>query len=182
MRIRLDKITALFLAIALILPADPLPVRAQLLQPGTSAGEGPSAVSAIHLSPAHGTLESMTPGTGPVIFHIQEAHGSFEVQQNILELLRELKKEFGVQLVFLEGSAFPLDRELLRYAPENRLLEQEVLDVLARKSLISGPELFLLEDDTVEAYGIESTGAYTHNGKAFRDVTTLRQSICRLSA
>lgn len=117
-----------------------------------------------------GIVQTAQEGEGPVIFHIQTAHGNYEAQKKIQALLHYLSKTYGIRTVFVEGSASKLDPGLLRFVPGGRRLTLQIADSLAKKSLVKGVELFLLGKPTAEAYGIENLEAYIRNGKAFQAV------------
>ena len=74
-----------------------------------------------------------------------------------------MRKNYGVRTLLLEGTSFKLDPELLQFFPTRPDLTREVAEGLAKKALIKGSELFLLEARDAEAYGIENRGAYVAN-------------------
>jgi hypothetical protein len=117
-----------------------------------------------------GTIETVRQGQGPAIIHIQTAHGNFEAQKKIAAILHYLKNQYGFKILLLEGSAFKLDPEMLRFFPGHPVETMEVNEELARKAIVKGPELFLLDEKEAEGYGIEELDAYRANVKAFRDV------------
>ena len=49
-------------------------------------------------------VEHFTPGRGPLIFHIQTVHGSYEAQMKIAALLHEIDRRYGMDLLLLENS------------------------------------------------------------------------------
>lgn len=121
-----------------------------------------------------GTIEAIRAGNGSLIIHIQEAHGNPEGQESIRRILHHLRKNYGVNLVLLEGSAFKLHPELLRFYPDDPKRNQELWTRLMEKGLLTGPEFYLGEDPTAEAYGIEEIQPYVQNGRAFVDVLNAR--------
>jgi hypothetical protein len=121
-----------------------------------------------------GTLEDLISGHGPAIVHIQTAHGNFEAQKNIQAILHHLKKNYGIKTLFVEGSAFKLHPEMLRLFPEMPL-NQAIAEDLAKRALVQGPELFLLEEKDAEAYGIEEAATYGNNLDAFKSVLLEQQ-------
>ena len=117
--------------------------------------------------PSHlGTVEKVFSGKGPALIHIQTAHGNYEAQKSIEALLQLLKRDYGIKTVFVEGSAFELHSERLNFFPDNPKLNRDVADQLTRQALVKGPELFLLNNQDVKAYGIENAETY---GKALTD-------------
>ncbi len=129
-----------------------------------------------------GDLQYFKPGKGPMVVHLQTAHGHYQAQEQIRALLHHLDKQYGIKTLLVEGSAFKLDPAILDFFPANPKLTQEANDALTRAALVKGPELYLLDqyhatkkgDVRAEsrAYGIENLEAYRENGVAFVDVLT----------
>ncbi|MFA7001385.1 MAG: hypothetical protein WC352_04495, partial [Candidatus Omnitrophota bacterium] len=170
----------------------PLPQAAAQTEIRTDALAAVSAFNPI-IPTDLGTLETVRQGRGPSIIHIQTAHGNFEAQKKIASILADLKDRYGFKTLFLEGSAFKLDTEMLRFFPNHPRETLEVNEELAQKALVKGPELFLLEARDAEGYGIEELEAYRANVRAFCDVQaaktrtaqfleTLNRQIERLTA
>jgi len=122
-----------------------------------------------------GTIQSQFRGNGPLLIHIQTAHGNYEAQKKIHGILRHLKEAYGIKHLFVEGSAFKLRPELLRFYPDRMDLTRDVLEELAKMAYVKGPELFLAETPEAEAYGIENLDSYVLNGKAFVEVLTQQE-------
>jgi glutamate dehydrogenase/leucine dehydrogenase/phosphomannomutase len=124
-----------------------------------------------------GKLEHFNAGQNnkPAIFHVQTAHGHYEAQQQIREILRYLDQQYGVKTVLVEGSAFKLEPELLNFFPKDPALTSKVNDALTKRAIVKGPELYLLESKGANAYGIEELKAYRENGVAFVNVLEEKQ-------
>ncbi|MFA6600554.1 MAG: UTP--glucose-1-phosphate uridylyltransferase, partial [Candidatus Omnitrophota bacterium] len=122
-----------------------------------------------------GTIESILAGHGPALIHIQTAHGNYEAQKKIQGILHYLKDQYDVKTLFIEGSSFQLDPEMLRFFPDYMDKTMEVNDALTKEAIVKGPELFLLEEPEAKAYGIEDVGAYRANLEAFRAVLTQKE-------
>lgn len=119
-----------------------------------------------------GTIESIHSGAGPVLIHIQTAHGNYEAQKKIQAILHHLKESYGIKTLFVEGSALKLRPEILRLFPQEMDLTMEIADDLTKKAWVKGSELFLLEAREAGAYGIENLESYRDNIDAFRAVLT----------
>lgn len=145
---------------------------------GPSFSEVPSAASVfqIDLPPELGTVQEVHSNSGPVIVQVQTAHGSFEAQKNIQAILRHLKNTYGFDLLLLEGSSSQLYPELLEFFPGRNDLNQKAAEELTRQSLVKGDELFLLEDRTAKAYGIENVPVYLGARKSFKEVLLAREA------
>ncbi len=129
----------------------------------------------LQLPPELGTIHTITTGAGPTLIHIQTAHGNYEAQQKIQGILKHLKNHYGIKLLFLEGSAFKLKSEFLRFYPSEMATTMKVLDQLTQKAIVKGAELFLAENEKTEAYGIEDLEAYVSNGNTFKDVLVQKE-------
>jgi len=170
------KLTSLFTTAFFILTQVILPSKGWAMSPPVTLTEvKASAPFQLELPPELGTIETLISGTGPTVIHIQEAHGSYEVQKKIQGILHHLKDEYGIKLLLLEGNAFKLHPELLRFFPGRMDLTMQVAEELAKKSIVTGPELFLAKEQDGEAYGIENLNAYVSNGEAFVNVLTQKE-------
>ncbi len=122
-----------------------------------------------------GSIDELLTGNGPTIIHIQTAHGNYGVQKKIQAILHHLKNQYGIKLLLLEGSSEKLRPELLDLFPKDHALTMDIADRLAKKSLVKGAELFLLEARDANGYGIEDVSAYVENGRAFKLVLSERE-------
>lgn len=138
------------------------------------AREGNPAVPfELKIPPTLGKIETLVSGNGPAVIHIQEAHGSYEGQKQIFQILKHLEKNYGIKQILLEGTAFKLHNDLLQFYPRDRERTLKDLDRLAKKSLVTGPEFLMAQDKEVESYGIEEIETYKENSRVF--VSVLRQ-------
>ena len=117
-----------------------------------------------------GSIENLSSGPGPTLIHIQTAHGNYEAQKKIQSILELLNKQYGFKWLFLEGSAFKLDPDRLKFFPDEMDLTLKIADDLTREALVKGAELFLLQNQETKAYGIEELKTYVDNGRAFKAV------------
>src|SRR5437879_2537622 len=94
------KFISFFTAILVILnqlSATPLyaagatPLEVKTLNPGFQ----------LSLPPDLGTVQTLHSGNGPVLIHIQTAHGNYEAQKKIEAILHYLKDNYGVKTLFL---------------------------------------------------------------------------------
>lgn len=129
----------------------------------------------LSLPPDLGIIQALVSGDGPTIIHLQNAHGNYEAQKKIQAILHYLREHYGIKILFLEGSASRLNPELLAFAPGDKSRNLQIADSLAKKSLVKGAELFLLEAPDAAAYGIENIQDYISNGKAFEGVVTQQE-------
>jgi len=124
-----------------------------------------------------GKIESITPAKNnanqnPVIIHIRDAHGSYEAQLRIKDILQYLQNSYGVSNIFLEGAEGDLDSSLFKIFKDEEL-NYKVADYLAKAGDLSGAELFLadhLSDKTLLASGVEDLESYAANFVSFTKV------------
>ncbi|MBI3313451.1 MAG: hypothetical protein HYZ83_04400, partial [Candidatus Omnitrophica bacterium] len=135
----------------------------------------PSADFKLDLPPELGTIQALISGPGPVLIQIQTAHGNYEAQKKIQAILHHLKKQYGIDLLLLEGSASKLNPELLDFFGGRKNLNMKMAEALTRQALVKGDELFLIEEPKTQAYGIENIPAYRRNREAFKAVLTQRE-------
>ncbi len=125
----------------------------------------------------------------PSLVYLEDAHGEPEAQKNIQAILEHLQKEYGVKTFFLEGAWSQLDPKLLNFT-ENQKANQDILERLAEKGIVGGPENFLWENSQNDAggqtpmavrvrerglspvtgFGIEDLDLYKKNLEQFRAV------------
>ncbi len=119
--------------------------------------------------------------SSPVIIHIQDAHGSYQAQTHIKEILEHLTKTYDIDLVFLEGGVGKVDPNLLRFFKDDQK-NLDLADVFVKEGLVGGAEVFLLQEDSkkagkVDAYGVEEIEFYRKNLEAYREVYSKRQPL-----
>ncbi|MBI3314259.1 MAG: WD40 repeat domain-containing protein [Candidatus Omnitrophica bacterium] len=109
-----------------------------------------------------------------LILHIQNAHGNYEAQTKIKDLLDYLYKTYGFKLIFVEGAAEQLNAEYLKLFPDAERNNQ-LADSLAQKGELTGSELYLMDAPSdVRAVGIEKTDLYRANYEAFKKVYAVK--------
>jgi|GEM_PF-673097 len=157
---------ALFTMIFFIVTQVLTPLPARAFSPEVKVSSG----FRLDLPSELGTVQALHAGTGPTLFHIQDAHGNYEAQKKIQAILQYLKEKQGVRLLLLEGSALKLQPELIRLFPRRMDFTHAVLDELAKDAMAQGEELFLADHPDVQAFGVENLEAYLANGRTFREV------------
>ncbi|MFZ5801828.1 MAG: hypothetical protein ACOY3K_01780 [Candidatus Omnitrophota bacterium] len=143
---------------------------------GVSSRTAASALSGLAIPAQLGKLDHLKTAQGPAIVHIQTAHGNFEAQKNIQALLNHLTKTLGIKTVLVEGAVAKLDPKVLEFFPQNKTLNRKANDYLTKKALVHGAELYLLDEKSASAYGIEDLAAYKANEQAFIEVLKAKES------
>jgi hypothetical protein len=136
----------------------------------------------VGLSPEIGKVEISLFGEGrlapAVVFHIQDAHGSAEAQENIFRILSSFhaKKQLGT--VFLEGASGPLSAKSL--APfKDASKNEEFINRLFRRNLINGAAKFLGKNTDVPAFGAEDPLLYRKNIETYRAFFKAKPAVRR---
>ncbi|MFZ4763949.1 MAG: hypothetical protein ACOYMN_03265, partial [Roseimicrobium sp.] len=122
------------------------------------------------------TVDKWIPGTGKTIFHIQTAHGQYQAEKQIEFLLTHLEKNYGVDTLLMEGASQPINPEIINFFPDDRKMTLEAVDAFMRHSVISGPELFLLNSGKAKGLGIEDEATYEQNLQDFASVISSRDA------
>jgi|GEM_PF-2974685 len=130
----------------------------------------------ISVPSAVATVDKLIPGNGKTIFHIQTAHGQYQAEKQIEFLLAHLEKNYGVETLLMEGASEALNPEIINFFPEDRKSTLEVVDAFVRHSVISGPEVFLLNSGKTQGLGIEDEAVYEQNLQDFVSVVNARDA------
>ncbi|MFZ5801729.1 MAG: hypothetical protein ACOY3K_01270 [Candidatus Omnitrophota bacterium] len=105
-----------------------------------------------------------------LVLHIQDAHGNYDAQVRIKEILKFLRKEYGFDLLFVEGGVGEQKAEDLKFFPDPEI-NSRIADELTKKGIMSGPELYLLDEpEGMKTIGIEEADLYRGNYAAFLQV------------
>lgn len=133
----------------------------------------------ITIPQAWGNIEEVFQGLPdkPLVVHIQDAHSNYEAQVSIKNILGHLHKEYGMNVVHVEGASTKLDPSVFKnsYIKEANV---KVADYMMREGMLSGAEAFAVEAETpVELYGIEDRLLYMENVRTFRSVYSHRQDL-----
>lgn len=130
----------------------------------------------ISVPSAVATIDKLISGNSKTIFHIQTAHGQYQAEKQIEALLTHLEKNYGVETLLMEGASQPLNPEIINFFPEDRKSTLEAVDAFVRHSVVSGPEVFLLNSGKARGLGIEDEAAYEQNLQDFAAVISARDS------
>lgn len=155
-----------------------------LLQPGEIIADGvyvPTLIDQLELPEALGAvgrrhLSNTSSTSSSSIILVQDAHSSYEAQQNIKGILEHLSVQYDADLFFLEGGMGEIDPSLLEFFSDDEW-NLRLADLFTRDGVIGGTELFLLNNSLknktsrkVEAYGVEKAELYRENLTDFRAV------------
>lgn len=120
---------------------------------------------------------------GPLVVHVQDAHANYEGQKNIKNILTHLEKEYGVNLVQVEGAISNKLNPAVFATSWHQEGNLKLADFMMRQGRLSGPEAFAMEfPDKVSLYGIEDSLLYVENLKTFRKVYSYQEDITQYIA
>gem|GEM_PF-4105810 len=113
-------------------------------------------------------------GSAAMLVHIQDAHGNYEAQNQIKNLIAHLEKAYGFSALFLEGSDAEIDPSIYHFFKEPAL-NLQLSDALLKEGELSGAEMHLIEQmesrsKRISAYGIEKTEFYKNDLQLFKKV------------
>ncbi len=125
----------------------------------------------IQLNSQYGSLEekfvsSKENATRSVIL-IQDAHGVYDAQKNIRNLIESFQNQYGFNLVGLEGGKGKQDHTLLRSFPDKKVSEVVVDRYLRRGELSGGEAAAILGSQSAIYYGLEDEELYFKNRNSF---------------
>ena len=118
-----------------------------------------------------GTVKSRHQGKGDrIVVHIQDAHCNYEAQTNINKILDQLSKDYGVEMISVEGAEGIVDTAWFKAFPDAEI-RKEVADYFMKKGEITGAEFFSINSDYEGTiFGAEDRDYYVKNLKAFTEV------------
>ncbi len=107
----------------------------------------------------------------PTFIHIQDAHTNAPIQRKISHLLKYVKDTYNINTFAFEGAHKKIDPNVLKIT-ENKNNNLVIANYLLEKGLITGGELFVLEQSgsstEINVSGIEDLDRYKDNIKLFR--------------
>jgi membrane glycosyltransferase len=115
----------------------------------------------------------------PTLFHIQDAHASFQAQQNITNTLMHLVEEQKIDAIFVEGAMGRLDPKILSL-DDNENDREKVIKKLKEYGVLGGIESFLLENE-VKTFGVEEEKLYLQNLTDYRSAFAFKNARYKVS-
>ncbi|RJP56377.1 MAG: hypothetical protein C4541_12475 [Candidatus Auribacter fodinae] len=110
------------------------------------------------------------------IIHIQDAHCIEEAQLNIASMLRDLSRDYNIQLIGLEGASGGLDTQRLRNYPDKAALK-EVSEYFIKSGKLSGAEYYSINNENADnLLGIEDKDLYTENFSKLLNCLPVRET------
>ncbi|KJJ84264.1 conserved hypothetical protein, membrane [Candidatus Omnitrophus magneticus] len=110
-------------------------------------------------------------GASETIINIQDCHSSLSAQYSIVEILRNLMKNYDLNLVALEGGSGYIDTSVMNSFPYNDIKEKTLMYLMKEGTLSAGEFFGALEGgDKIILYGTEDNVLHEENVKYFRKI------------
>ena len=138
---------------------------------GGADGLTATAGKSINVPAALAHVDTSRKGNGgDFVVNIQDNHSSLSTQYSIVNVLKELLKEYDLNIIAIEGGSGFADTSVLRSLPEADVRESTAA-YLMREGKISAGEFFsATAEDDVAVYGVEDSDLYAENLKCFREI------------
>jgi len=112
-----------------------------------------------------------------VIVHIQDAHCNIAAQHKVADLIDYINKEYGVELINLEGGAGKYDLETFT-SVTGRDIRRELAEYFMKKGQLNGAEFYAINNpDRSDLWGVENKELYLANLKVYRDSLSYKQEV-----
>ncbi|MFC1548840.1 HEAT repeat domain-containing protein, partial [Candidatus Omnitrophota bacterium] len=109
-------------------------------------------------------------GGKDIVVNIQDCHSSLSAQYSIVNILKDLLKNYDLSVVAIEGGAGYIDTSILKTHPDKDIKEKTA-DHFMKEGKISAGEFFVATtEDDVALYGVENNILYQENLKIFREI------------
>jgi hypothetical protein len=120
------------------------------------------------------------------VIHIQDAHSSFEAQENLSAIITYLSKAKTSEsqathdiLIGIEGASGPVELSAFREYPLADV-RQRIGKDFVKKGVFTGSELAAIaaeDDNQISLYGVEDTQLFTENFRAFYGIATKQSEL-----
>ncbi|GEM_PF-6074770 len=138
----------------------------------------PINLANIQVSEQMGKTQEIFKGIEDVrVILIQDAHAIPEAQRNIQRLIDYFQKNYGVDLVTLEGASSKLDGEIIKSFPDKEILHQVLEEYHARGELAGGTAAALLNESKSIYQGIEDWNLYEEGLSLYEEATQKEQLV-----
>ncbi len=133
-----------------------------------------------HIKDAWSPSSELRPTTydqRPTIIHIQDAHCNYDAQHKTEEIIGYLNREYGIDVINLEGGAKDYDLSVFTKISDRNIRER-VADNFVKEGLISGAEYFVINNpDRATLWGVEDVNLYLENLNVYRESLKYKEEI-----
>jgi len=118
-----------------------------------------------------------------LVIYLQSAHTNLDSETNTKRLIEYFQKEYGLDLVLLEGGEGSFDSLFFKSFPDERMKEKLLNDYLSKGELSGGEAASILSEDyETKYYGIETQSLYDENKQAFLNAVSKEKEINQILA
>jgi len=129
-----------------------------------------------------GSREAAVPGK-PFVIYIQDAHGNFEGQKHIIELIRFFDRGLGGTphgtTFFVEGLVGSLDPNMLKVSQDPEENEKNLWSRLEKGEISAASYLSTVEPEKYHFLPLEDRKLYADNLRAFQDALVQNQDALK---
>ena len=116
-------------------------------------------------------------GSDRIIIHVQDAHCNYAAQHAIAKILGHLNKEYGIDIVNLEGGAGGYDLSIFTRIQQEDVREK-VADYFVKEGLVNGAEYFAINNpEKITLQGVEDPKLYLENLNIYRESLQHKETI-----
>jgi len=116
-----------------------------------------------------GLAQDELPFSKKMVIHIQDAHCNYSAQKSINEIVKYLNKNYGIELVGLEGGEGNYDLSVFTRIKDLNL-RKKVADYFLKEGRINGAEYYaILNPDKVTLKGVENSKLYIKNLNIYKE-------------
>ncbi len=121
----------------------------------------PAKLDAIKVPIEIGKVEDVYKGkSDKVIVLVQDAHAIPDAQRNIRKLIGHFQKQYGLDLVALEGASSNLDMQIFKSFPDKEILKKTFEDYFDKGELTGSTAAAIFNDAKTTYEGVEDWGLY----------------------
>lgn len=121
--------------------------------------------------------ESHVAGSGRLVIHIQDAHCNYAAQHQINDIIAYFGKEYGIDMVNLEGGARNYDLSIFTDI-RGKTVRQKVADHFVKEGLVSGAEFFAINNpEKATLWGVEDVDLYLKNLNVYRNSLSHKEGV-----
>ncbi len=114
-----------------------------------------------------------------IVIHVQDAHCNYFAQSKIADIIGYLNREYGVNMLNLEGGAGEYDISVFTNI-SGAEIRREVAEYFVKRGEVNGAEFYAINNpDDVRLWGIEDRELYLNNLKVYRDSLSYKAEVDR---
>lgn len=120
-------------------------------------------------------------GNGPLIAYVQDIHVNYEAQKAEVGILESLIRDYGFDLVLLEGKRYDSNTDFKRYRKESKAVRERTAEkLLGDADIVAVEYLDFISDANFTIQGIEDMTLYQAQSEDFITISAERQSMASL--